>query len=202
MNSILNFFSDNFVNCIWLAVIIIAMIPTLESKIAIPFAMSVSVWGDLALPIWQAFLFSFLGSIIPCYFVMLMGRFIKRHTTGFVSERIRTKYYVKTSLIDEEKNYFKKYMLLSAFVAVPLPLTGVWTGSLIAGMSNLKTKYSFIAITIGALISSVAITLLCVLLKNSITYILAISILIVIVFLFVDIFISILRSIKKRQRAN
>lgn len=199
MESIMNFFSDHFYDLVWLATIIVAMIPTLESKIAIPFAMSVSVWGDLALPAWQACIFAFIGSMLPSLFALFCGRKIKKHTTGFLSEKIMTRYSVKTSLLDKQQNNFKKYLLLAGFVAVPLPLTGVWTGSLIAGLSSLKTGYSLLAIMIGALISCIAITLLCTLLENSIGYVLMVSLLIVIAFLVVDLLGIIFKQFRRKR---
>jgi len=50
MNFLVDFFSNNFENCIWLAIILIAICPTLESKIAIPLAMNTDIWGNNALP--------------------------------------------------------------------------------------------------------------------------------------------------------
>ncbi|MCS7128878.1 MAG: small multi-drug export protein [Desulfurococcaceae archaeon] len=41
------------------------------------------------------------------------------------------------------------YASLSLYVAVPLPLTGVWTGSLIAYLLDLRKAKSIIAIAIG-----------------------------------------------------
>lgn len=65
MDFILDFFSSNFYNCVWLAVILIAICPTLESKIAIPFAMNTAIWGTHALTPFAAFILSFLGSLLP-----------------------------------------------------------------------------------------------------------------------------------------
>jgi uncharacterized membrane protein len=49
---------------------------------------------------------------------------------------------------------------LFIFVAIPLPGTGVWTGSLIASLLNMRIKYAFIAIVLGNLLASIAIMLL------------------------------------------
>ncbi len=202
MKTILDFFANNFETCVWLAVILVALIPTLESKIAIPFAMSSLIWGNGALPAWQAFLFAFLGSILPAYFALLLGRLFRKHTTGFVSEKLKKRYKNKSVMLEKEKSSFKKYVLLCSFVALPIPLTGVWTGSLIAGMSSLKKGYSMIAITIGALISSGIITLLCTVFESSITYILLASLIIIIAFLALDLLLNIIRSAKKSDKSE
>lgn len=194
MKTILDFFANNFETCVFLAVILVALIPTLESKIAIPFAMSSLVWGSNALPAWQAFIFAFIGSMLPAYFALLAGRFIRKHTTGFVSEKIKSRFAAKSTTLEKEKSNFKKYAILCSFVALPIPLTGVWTGSLIAGMSSLKKGWSMLAITIGALISSGIITLLCTVFESSVTYILFASLIIIIAFLAGDFLYSIIRS--------
>ncbi len=202
MENLLNFFQNNFATCVWLACILVALIPTLESKIAIPFAMSTTIWGTNALPAGFAFLFAFIGSILPSAFAFWIGKKINKHTTGFISEKFAKRYVKKTALIEKQSNVLKKYSLLASFVAIPLPLTGVWTGSLIAGICNLKTGYSLISIVIGSLISCGIITLLCTVFENSITYILLASILIIISYLVVDILITILKKIKLKKSSN
>jgi hypothetical protein len=79
---------------------------------------------------------------------------------------------------------------LACFVAVPLPLTGVWSGSLIAGLTSLNINYSFISIVCGSIISCGTMTLLCTLFSNSTTYILIFSLIIVIAFSFINLLSS------------
>ena len=50
----------------WLATIIISMIPIIELRGAIPFGSAISFWGEHALPVWQAFLYSVLGCSVVC----------------------------------------------------------------------------------------------------------------------------------------
>ncbi len=193
MNFILDFFTENFYNCVWLLVVIVAICPTLESKIAIPLAMNTALWGTNALSPFFALILSFLGSLLPSYIIMFIVRKIKSRTSGFIINKYLKKYISKSKNLENHKNNFLKYFMLTAFISVPLPLTGVWTGSLIAGLSNLNINYCFISITIGSLISATAITILCTLYENSITYILMISLVIIILFMFIDLFISLLK---------
>ena len=51
------------------------------------------------------------------------------------------------------------FIALMLFVAIPLPGTGAWTGSLIAALFNLPKKSSFLAILLGVLISGVIMCL-------------------------------------------
>ena len=62
-----NIFSSIFGNNVVLATILIAIIPIIELKGAIPFSMSPEIWGSFALPYWEAFFYGLLGSclIVP-----------------------------------------------------------------------------------------------------------------------------------------
>lgn len=192
MNWFYDFFIANFQNTIWLACILVALIPALEAKIAIPFAMNPAFWGENALSGFEAFIFSFIGSILPCIFIILITRFIKMKTTMILINN--RKYAIKINRLNSQASELKKYLLLTSFVAIPLPLTGVWTGSLIAGFSNLSVWKSVLAIVIGALISCGIMTLLCIYLSNSIGIILIVSLCLIIAFLAVDLLITIFKK--------
>jgi len=47
---------------------------------------------------------------------------------------------------------------LAAFVAVPLPVTGAWTGTAIAWLLGLEWKRSFLSICLGVLVASTIVT--------------------------------------------
>lgn len=48
-----------------------------------------------------------------------------------------------------------KYWALCAFVAIPLPGTGAWTGGLVASVLEMDKKKSFISIFLGVFIASI-----------------------------------------------
>lgn len=195
MENIASFFSDIFVSNAWLAVLIVAMIPTLESKIALPLGMNYAIWGNGALSPISALIFAFIGSIIPSFFVMIIGRKIKKHTSFCLHSKFFQKYAVKSVQIEKQKS-FKKYLALACFVAIPIPLTGVWSGSLIAGLSNLNPSYSFISIAIGSLISTIIIALLCTIFNHSITVLLFIIFSIILVVMIIDFIMSFIKNKK------
>lgn len=195
METITSFFSDNFNSCVWLAVMFVAMIPTLETKIAIPLGMNYAIWGANSLSPIASFVFSFFGSIIPSFFAMFIGRKIKKHTECLLHSKFIQKYLVKSVTLDKQKK-INKYLALTLFVAVPVPLTGVWSGSLIAGLSNLKLSYAFLAIALGSLISTSIITLLCTVFNNSLTMLLLITFCFIVIFLFADLILSLIKKKK------
>ena len=188
----LEFFAQNFQNYLWLAVILIAMIPSLEAKISIPFALSLSL-KNLSISTFDAFLYSFIGSMIPCLFILLLCKFLKKKSTGFLYDKftnIINKKYLKNSKKIQKNSKIRSIILLSLFVAIPLPLTGVWSGSLIGGLSNLTIFESFISIFIGSFISCLIILFICLLLGNSVIYFLIISLIIIFIYIFINFLIS------------
>ena len=48
------------------------------------------------------------------------------------------------------------YLAIFIFVAIPLPGTGVWTGSLLAAMLDLRFRYAFPVIAVGHLVAGLA----------------------------------------------
>lgn len=195
------FFVDNFSSCVFLAVILMALIPTIESKIAIPFGLSYAIWGEAILSPIVAFICAYIGSMLPSIFIIIIVRKLKNRTSGFVCDKLinsaESKYHRKLELLSSKSRTFYKLSSLALFVAVPLPLTGVYSGSLIAGLSNLKIYQAFIAIAIGEFISCLAITLLCVLFENSTLLILLASLIILVIFIVFDIVFMLIKRQKK-----
>ena len=195
------FFVDNFSGCVFLAVMLMALIPTIESKIAIPFGLSYAIWGEATLSPIVAFICAYIGSMLPSIFIILIVRKLKNRTSGFVCDKLincaESKYHKKLEALSSKSKTFYKLSSLALFVAVPLPLTGVYSGSLIAGLSNLKIYQAFIAIAIGEFISCLAITLLCVLFENSTLLILLASLIILAIFIVFDIVFMLIKRQKK-----
>lgn len=201
----IDFFVDNFSSCVFLAVILMALIPTIESKIAIPFGLSYAIWGEATLSPVVAFLCAYVGSMIPCIFIIIIIRKLKNKTSGFVCDKFLSKvgnrYSKRLEKLSSKSKTFYKLSTLALFVAVPLPLTGVYTGSLIAGLSNLKIYQAFIAIAVGEFISCLAITLLCVLFEDSTFLILIASLIILAIFIIFDLIFMLVKN-KRKLKTN
>lgn len=197
MNNIISYFSNSFSSCVWLAILIVAFLPLCESKIAIPLALNTAIWSRALSPL-SAFVISFIGSSIPCLFLIFIVRKLKNKTTGFISSKFANKYFVKANKLN---NYttFRKYLTLCGFASLPLPLTGVWSSSLIAGLTDLKVRYSILAILTGNMISCGLILALCCCFNNSIGNICMISIILVILFFAVDMVLGGIRKKYKKQ---
>ena len=138
-------------------VFICSMIPIIELRGSIPLGYA------LGLPWWQSFLISIVGNMLPVPFILLfINRFIKW------SANSKIKFLNKFAgwlLKKVEKNRAKieKYGIwgVARFVAIPLPGTGAWTGSLVAAVIDMKFWKSVLSATIGVLAAGIVITLVC-----------------------------------------
>lgn len=145
ISHLLNFLSTE------LTVLLTATLPVIELKGAIPVGIS------LGLSPLHSFILGFIGSIIPVPFILFTIRpiFYKlKKTKALVKiiDGLTVKSMAKSGSI-------QKYGLwgLFIFVAIPLPGTGVWTGSLIAALLDIRFKRAFPTILVGNLIAGALI---------------------------------------------
>ena len=139
-----------------LCVFFCSMLPIIECRGAIPLG-----WG-LGLPWWQTAIFSIAGNLLPVPFILLFIRAI----LGWMRES-RVKFFANVAAwldrkIEKHKGTIEKYSYwgLVLFVAIPLPGTGAWTGTLIASVLGLEPKKSFLADTLGVLGATVIMTVI------------------------------------------
>lgn len=183
-------------------VLLITIIPIVEARLAIPMGMNAS----LGLSAGEAFGYAFLGScIIAPILLLVLIPFINWLSKTRVFKRVGDFLYdkfesksrsIKTEPQSGEKKRFapptkqewKKMGGVAAFVAVPLPLTGVWTGCAVASIIKLGFWKSLVSIITGNLVASGIITLLCYLFADyvdTITLIIGIIAIAVVLFLIV-----------------
>jgi uncharacterized membrane protein len=137
--------------------IVIASSPIIELRGAIPVAMGVFSFS------WSKALFlSLIGNILPIipiiWFLDKSSNYLSKQFNFFncffnwLFERTRKK----------TKNSFDKWgkWALVAFVAIPLPFTGVWTGSIAAFLFGVKHKEAFWLISLGAFLAGILVTTL------------------------------------------
>ena len=178
----------------YIATLFVSMFPLIELKGAIPIGT-----GLFGLSLFETSIISYLGSSIisVAVFFLLRPIFNLLKKLGFVRkiiEKIESIFNEKAKKIADKTNgsataEAKRIMMLSLFifVAVPFPVTGVWTGTAIAVFLGLKFKESVLPIAGGNLIAGIIITLLTWLFKayvDVIIYVLfAIAIVMLIVFI-------------------
>lgn len=143
-----------------LATVIGAMIPLIELKGSIVFARGVG------LGFFEAFLYSFLGStsvffIAYFLFVPILNLLKKIKFFNLFALAVEDYFTDKSKTTGNVGNgLLNKIIAVFIFVALPLPLTGVWTGSVIALLLGLKFKYAFPFVALGNLVAGLIISAL------------------------------------------
>lgn len=125
---------------------LVSMLPIIELRGGLPFGVA------LGLPYYLAFPFAVLGNILPAPFIIVYIRKI-----FMIMRKLSPKL---NSVVDklEEKAHLKgeqvmKYETIGLwlFVAIPLPGTGAWTGSLAAAFLGMRLKKAFPAVLLGVI---------------------------------------------------
>jgi uncharacterized membrane protein len=138
-----------------LEVILIAASPIAELRLAIPLAIN-----TFNFPWYYALLIAIIGNLLPVPFILLFldaaTRLLSRvalfkRMLDWLFERTRR----RGRIIERYKR-----IGLVLFVAIPLPVTGAWTGSLAAVIFGLSFKHAFLSILIGIIIAGIIVTCL------------------------------------------
>ncbi len=133
------------------------MVPIFELRGAIPVAHFV-----FALPAWQTYLISVIGNLVPVLPILWLldptSRWLMRHFRFM--ERFFDWLFDRTRRRTEQK--VKKYgaLGLMLFVAIPLPVTGAWTGCVAAFVFGIRIRSAFPPVVAGVLIAGVVVSIL------------------------------------------
>ena len=188
------------------------LFPIIELKGAIPFATNPGFWSESAWTIWQAFGWSLLGSclVVPILAALFLPLIHWLKTTKLfkrLAESIENRVKSKAGELNgANKNtavfssaYWKKVLGIFLFVSVPLPLTGVWTGTCIAMFIGLDYVSTCISVVCGNIIAGLLISLMLEFfpwLNNWLFYIFLLIVVIVVVY---EIIISTRRKQNKKS---
>ncbi len=131
-----------------LIIFIISMFPVLELRGGMIAAKLLDV------ELLKAFFICYAGNILPIPFILLFIRrifkFLKQFKKiGGLIEKLEVRSMRKSEKVKRWRNWG-----LLAFVAIPLPGTGGWTGALIAALLDIRIKISFPIIALGVLIAN------------------------------------------------
>lgn len=140
-----------------LKIFFISAVPLVEQRGAIPYGIFVLNMNPALV-----FVISYLGSLFPVPFILFLfnALFVYMKKFKFLA---RFNSFIDNKVKKGAKKIEKYAELgLITFVAIPLPTTGLWTGSAAAAFLGLDKKKSFLCIALGGLISAIVITLLCI----------------------------------------
>ena len=142
----------------YIVVFLISMVPLIELRGAIPYAVGVNNLGG-HMNMVVVYILAILGNMLPVPFIYLFAR--------KVLEWGKDKKYIGkffTFCLEKGEKGGKKlqakagrglFVALMLFVGIPLPGTGAWTGTLAASILDLGFKKSIIAVMLGVVIAGV-----------------------------------------------
>ena len=137
-----------------LCVFFCSMLPIIELRGAIPLG------AGLGLPMWQSYLLSVVGNLLPVPFLLLLWRWVlcRMHSirwTKGIAEWLEER-------AERSRGKIERYEFwgLLIFVAIPLPGTGAWTGSLAAAVMGMKFPRALLSVVGGVLLAGAVMLLL------------------------------------------
>jgi uncharacterized membrane protein len=152
IQSLVEIFKDKIPN--ELTVFIISALPILELRGGL---IAATLLGMKPL---RAFLFCYLGNMLPIPFILLFLHKIfdwmrDRKHMGKVIKKLEHK-------AEKHRKTIEKYSVwgLLILVAIPLPGTGGWTGALVAEVMEIKMKYALPVIALGVFIAGLIVGIL------------------------------------------
>ena len=143
-------------------VFLISMVPVVELRGALPYALG--PWMGKPLPLLQAYLICIIGNMLPVPLIYLFAR--KLLEWGKNKPLIGKPF---TWCLEKGKKggeaLQKKagqglFLALMLFVGIPLPGTGAWTGTLAASILDMEFKESVLAVMFGVLLAGIIMLLL------------------------------------------
>lgn len=143
----------------WLVVIVIAMVPFIELRGTI--LLWAAQGGDFFLAGFpypdgwlQIYLVSVFGNMIPIPFILMFFPWVEKKLRRFrIFNRFFDWLFARTRRKTSQAVEKYEELALVLFVAIPLPITGAWTGSLVSYLFGLDKSKSLIFIFIGVLIA-------------------------------------------------
>ena len=139
-----------------LILFIISMVPILELRGGLLAAGP----AFLNIPMWRAIPVGIIGNLLPIPFILLLITKIFDWMKGTkrlkpVVEKLEKKAMSQSANIEKYE-----FWGLVAFVGIPLPGTGAWTGALIAALLGIRFRKAFPAIVIGVCLAACIMTII------------------------------------------
>ncbi len=136
-----------------LLVFFLSALPVGELRAGIPIGL------NFGLNPWLVYVLAVLGNLAPVLPILLfmepVSRWLMGHSRFF--DQILGGLFEKTRVKHGEKIDRYGAIALIAFVAIPSPGTGAWTGSLVAWLFGIKHRHAIPAIVLGVLIAGVIV---------------------------------------------
>jgi uncharacterized membrane protein len=120
----------------WLVVLLISMLPIVELRLAIPVGI-----GYYHMAWWYVYVVAVIGNLIPVPLILKFFAYAERFLRRWRRwARFFDKLFARTRKRAAKHILRYQELGLILFVAIPLPVTGAWTGSLIAYLFALRQR--------------------------------------------------------------
>ena len=131
---------------------LISMIPLVELRGAVPYAISSGI------PLWQALLIGVIGNMLPVPIIFFFARHIlewgkEKPIIGNFFSWCLNKGHRGGQKLEEAAGDKGIFWALLLFVGIPLPGTGAWTGTLAASILDWDFKRSVLAVMLGVVLA-------------------------------------------------
>ena len=131
---------------------LISMIPLVELRGAVPYAISTGIH------LWQALLIGVIGNMLPVPIIFFFARHIlewgkEKPLIGNFFTWCLNKGHRGGQKLEEAAGDKGIFWALLLFVGIPLPGTGAWTGTLAASILDWDFKRSVLAVMLGVVLA-------------------------------------------------
>jgi uncharacterized membrane protein len=140
----------------------LTILPVFELRGGLPIIVEYAVRNGVS--VWPYFIIVLILNVLIIFPIFLFLDFLH---TGFMKfgfyRRVFGRFFLRAQKKAEkvQKRFDNLgYLALMLFVAVPLPGTGAWTGTIVAWMLGLKRLPSFIAIALGVILAGFIVLML------------------------------------------
>lgn len=135
-------------------VLLVSAMPVMELRVSIPLGVSMGMN-----PV-HTMVLGIVGSMLPVPFLLLLLKPVFERMKKSPYWRRTVDWITNRTLKKTGKVHKYKALGLLLFVAVPVPSTGVWTGSIAASLFNIPFRPAFFAIFVGNCIAAFVIMML------------------------------------------
>ena len=138
----------------YLIVFFISMIPILELRFAVPFAVSMD------LPYLPSLIVCVIGNMLPVPVIYLFARkFLlwgakQKHIGNFCNKFLEKGEKAGRKIV-ATTGKGGTFVALMLFVGIPVPGTGAWTGTLAASLLDLGPKTTAFAVSLGVILAGI-----------------------------------------------
>lgn len=142
----------------YLIIFLISMVPLLELRGAIPYAVGFIETGE-PLKLWLCYVIAIVGNMLPVPIIFFFARKVlewgkdKKFIGKFFTFCLEKGHKGGAKL--QEKAGKGLFWALLLFVGIPIPGTGAWTGTLAASILDMDFKKSVIAVMLGVILAGV-----------------------------------------------